>query len=438
MRKELLLFYGKLNFLFPKLMGIAYHNYKNKRLKKYRNEFDAQSELLTMVNKSINTIPYYKTKYGIDPIQSIEVFHNTIDFIDKTTVMAYWEKFQLPNTPKNKVVSGTTGGTSGKPLKLILPKDRYIFELATMHTMWENVGWTGHTRGVLRNQKLDKREIFKVNPIKKEIIFDGFNTSDAYFENIYQTLKKHNIQYLHAYPSSAFQFSQFLQRKQKNTSFIKAFLCGSEGLLPEQKHLISDILQIPIFHWYGHSEKLILGGYCKASQLVHIEPTYGYFELIDEDGKQITKKGQIGEMVGTTLHNPYMPLIRYKTGDYAEYAGNYCEHCQRHLPLLKKVYGRWDKNKIYKSDGTYITTTALNLHSDIYNKIAGIQYVQKNKGDLIVKIIKAENFNAKDEVVLETHYKSAFGKENNVKIQFVEALQKQPNGKFINLISEIN
>lgn len=427
-----------LNFVFPSLLGKGYFDYKNKRLKKYRKAFNPENELLSIVNNSIKSIPFYKNKYGKTYIKSIKEFKQVIDFINKDVVMDNFDAFIAQGKIKSKIVTGTTGGTSGKPLKLILPKNRYIFELATMHTMWQNVDWSGEIRGVLRNHKLNNNEIFRVNPIKKEFIFDGFNTSETYFESIYKILKKYKIGYLHAYPSSAYQFSRFLYRQNKDTSFIKAFLCGSEGILPEQTQLMSNKMGIPIYHWYGHSEKLVLGGYCAKSTLIHVEPTYGYFELVDEQGNLITQIGEIGEIVGTSLHNPYMPLIRYKTGDYAEYAGNYCKHCNRHLPLLKKIYGRWDKNKIYKSDDSYITTTALNLHSNLYDKISGIQYVQKKKGELIVKIIKGSDFNEDIYRKLTAHFDNAFGKGNKVEINFVKTLEKLPNGKFINLISDIN
>ncbi|WP_431110083.1 hypothetical protein [Winogradskyella poriferorum] len=426
----------KLNVVYPKLLGFGYWYYKNVFLKKNLKSYNPEHKLLKIVNTAIKNVPYYRDRYK--EINSLSDFKSQIKFIDKDEVMGNWENFIASGTSKSKIITGTTGGTSGKPLKLVIPKNRYVFELGTMYTMWENVGWKGQVRAVLRNTKLDDNKNFIVNPIKREFVFDGFRTSDSHYEMVYQTMKAYKIKYLHAYPSSAYQFSKYLYRHKKDVSFIKAFLCGSEGVLPEQTHLISDKMGISIYHWYGHSEKLILGGYCYGSDLIHIEPTYGYFELINEHGNQVHEIGEIGEIVGTTLHNPFMPLIRYKTGDYAEYAGDYCEHCNRHLPLLRKVYGRWDKNKIYKSDGTFITTTALNLHSEIYNKIEGIQYVQKSIGELIVKIIRGENFDLKDKEILETHYKNAFGEENKVEIIFVETLEKLPNGKFINLISEIN
>ncbi len=436
MKNKFLIFLARLNFIFPHYLGIKFINY-GKFLKENYNNYNNTVDVLKMVNHSISNIPFYKN-LKINSLNNIEDLHNNFPFIDKDLVMEQWDKFILPNYDASKVTKGTTGGTSGKPLKLILPKNRYIFELATMYSMWNKVGWSGQMRGVIRNQKLRNNEIFKVNPIKKEVIFDGFRASYEYYEHIYNTLRKFNITFLHAYPSSAYQFAQFLFDTKKDVTFIKAIFCGSEGLLPEQEHLIRKVLGITIYHWYGHSEKLVLGGYCKGSNFIHVEPTYGYFELIDDNANPITKVGDIGEIVGTTLHNPYMPLIRYKTGDYAEYAGNYCKYCKRHLPLLKKIYGRWDKNKIYKQDGSYITTTALNLHSNLYEKIVGLQYVQKKKGKLEVRIIKGFEFSEVDYNELINHYNTSFDEENEVKIKFVESLEKLPNGKFLNLISDLN
>lgn len=428
----------KCNLIYPSILGVEYWRYKNKRIKNNFYRFNSENEVAQVINNAILEIPYYKKKYSHLKINSLVDFLTDINFIDKDIVMNKWEDFQLPGNHQMKIVTGTTGGTSGKPLKLVLPKNRYVFELATMYTMWENIGWHGQTRAVIRNAHLKENQSFKVNILKKEVIFDGFRTSKEYYYTVYNTLKKYKIQYIHAYPSSAYQFSIFLKNEKLDVSFIKGFFCGSEALLPEQKEIIQNQLGLKIYHWYGHSEKLVLGGYCKHSDLIHIEPTYGYFELIDEKGNQINEVGKVGEIVGTTLHNPYMPLIRYKTGDYAEFAGDYCPHCKRHLPLLKKVYGRWDKNKIYRIDDSFITTTALNLHSDLYNKIDGLQYFQKEKGKLIVFIVKGANFSETDYNILKKHYEVTFGQENEIEIKFVKSLEKLPNGKFVNLISQIN
>jgi len=403
---------AKLNCIYPELLGYMFINYRSKHILRHYSSYDATADLLVIVNNAIENIPYYRRQCKTR-VKALCEFESNIHFIDKEIIMGQWDDFVIPGLKKKDIVIGTTGGTSGKSLKLMLPKDRYVFELSTMYSMWKNVGWTGQIRAVIRNDHLKSDQTFRVNFLKKEIIFDGFKTTPDYYFEIYRILRKFNVGYIHAYPSSAYQFAAFLEREKLDVSFIKAFLCGSEALLPEQKELIKKRLGINLYHWYGHSEKLVLGGYCANSDLIHIEPTYGYFELIDVDGKVITEIGKRGEIVGTTLHNPYMPLIRYRTGDYAEYAGDYCEACKRHLPLIKNINGRWDINRIFLNDGTYVSITALNLHDELYSFIEGLQYVQKEKGKLEILIIRGQGYNDLIEKRFTEHFAVSFNLINS-------------------------
>lgn len=404
-----------------------------KFLVKNRDLFDSTPWLLKMVNYAIDYIPFYKNNIKGGYVTSIEDFRQKVPLISKDEIMSNWDDFVLPDYPRRKVIEGTTGGTSGKPLRLLIPKNRYVVEQNMMNMLWENIGWKGHIRGVIRNAHLKPTQIYKVNPLKKEIIFDGFRTDEYYYEDIYNVLRKFNIQYIHAYPSSAYQFCLFLKRTKKLIGPIKGFLCGSEGLTPLQEQLIKGDLGIPIYNWYGHSEKLVLGGSCRGNSAIHIEPSYGYFELIDENGDEVKKIGQLGEIVGTSLHNVYMPLIRYRTGDFAEYAGDYCPFCKRKVKLIRNVQGRWNNNKIYLTDGSYVSTTALNLHSDLYNFIEGMQYVQNRKGELNIYLVKGDNYNSKIEDQLKLHFMNALYGKCDFKFIYTEVIEKEPNGKFLTL-----
>jgi phenylacetate-CoA ligase len=426
-----------INIFYPSVLGIGYLKYKKKRIQNNFNSFDSSSEVIRIVNEAIEKVPYYNKIYH-KPIRNFPEFLEKISFIDKDIVMNNWEDFHNNDLNNSKVIFGTTGGTSGKQLKLILPKKRYIFELATMHTIWANVGWRGQTRGVLRNHHLEDSQTFKTNFIKNEIIFDGFRNDKIYYYEIYNLMKEHSIHYIHAYPSSAYQFSLFLKNENLDASFIKAFLCGSEGVMPEQKFLIENQLGIKMYSWYGHSEKLVLGGHCSKSDNFHIEPTYGYFELIDNNGDAISEPGKVGEIVGTTLHNPYMPLIRYRTGDFAEYVGDFCPHCKRYLPLIKNIQGRWDYNKIYFKDMSYTTITALNLHNSLYTHIEGLQYVQKDYGKLVIYIKKTPSYDNFIENQFKQHFDKSFGNNCDYIIEYVEQLYKESNGKFLLLKQLIN
>ena len=314
----------------------------------------------------------------------------------------------------------TTGGTTGKPLRMLLPKSRYIKERATLHWVWKKIGFNHHTRVVLRNHKLKSNQIYKINPITKEFVFDGFRLSDEYYLQIYEIIKKNSIKFIHAYPSNAYSFAKFMYNKKLDFSFIIGFISSSENVLEYQKDLIENKMGLEFLTFYGHSEKLILAWYCKYCKCSHVESSYGYFELIDEKGNVIKKEGEIGEIVGTTLDNKEFPLIRYKTDDFAEFVGYRCEYEKRDVLSIKNIKGRWTGSFIVASDGTKTTPTALNLHDDLYLHIDGIQYVQEKIGQLVVLIIKADTFNSS----LETKIKIALLTKNYQLLKYILSMLK--------------
>lgn len=418
------------------IFGNRYRQY-SEFLKNTIKHYDGTKLLLKTVNRALNEIPYYRRLYRDKKITSITEFENTVKFIDKDTILQNYRDFINPLIDNNDYDHGTTGGTSGKPLKLIAPKKRYVIELATMYSLWRRAGYNFNARAVIRNHKLGDNESFIVNPITREIIFDGFRLDHDYFEVIYKIIKQFNIRFIHCYPSVAFEFSTFLLKKKYDTSFIKAFLSGSENIFDYQINLIQNRLGIRFYNWYGHSEKLILAGYCENTNIYHVEPTYGYFELIDENNRSIHDPGKTGEIVGTGFHNPGMYFIRYRTGDFAEYVGDFCPSCKRHVKLFKNIRGRWSGNKIYNRDGSFVTTTALNLHSELYSVINGIQYFQEKKGELRVLIIKSSEYSEHHERELYDHFKTKLKSDTVVRIKYVDKLIKQPNGKFLHIISKI-
>lgn len=411
--------------------GKSYHHYC-----KTIDKIDPTKKLLDMVNYAIKNVPYYREKYGDLEIHSIEDFETKIGFIDKDEVMSHWDKFIADNIDLNKCTVGTTGGTSGKPLKLVNTISRYAVELAFMHKMWKSTGWNYNIRGVIRNHKLPSSKTYIVNPITKELIFDAFRINAEYVQKIVLILKRYNVHYIQAYPSSAYHFCKICKKNNIDISFLKYFLCGSEGVSDEQYDFITNKMNIGLFSWYGHSEKLILGGTTSAyDHLCYIEPKYGLFELVDSNNRQIYEKGKQGEMVGTTFFNYVMPLIRYKTGDCAilnRGRENICENA-----VLSKIEGRWNINLIYKRDGTTTSITALNFHNTIYEKIDGMQYFQKEKGIIDVHLIKGDDYNVKIENEIYNHIKYAMGEDSVVNITYVDKLTNLPNGKFLPLISTI-
>ncbi len=317
-------------------------------------------ELFTLAPKA----PFY---HYIQPTSAIP----DLQFIDKQIVARSFNELIVSKDGADYV---TTGGTSGKPLGFFINKSRKGFEWYWMTYNWSQVGFTHNDyRAVLRNHKLDGKQ-FKIDPLLREYQYNNFGLNEAYLKFVVNDINSKNLRFLHAYPSAAYTLANYVYREKKNTT-LQTFLCGSETVFDYQKELIQDKLNIRMFTWYGLSEKTMLAAEGKTCMHYHANPFYSYSELIDEDGHPITAPGQSGELTGTSFFNTKMPFIRYKTGDFADFVGNTCPECGHVGLTFKNVKGRRVGDKIYKSDGSYITTTALNLHDDIYYYIKGLQWI---------------------------------------------------------------
>lgn len=389
--------------------------------------------LLNITNFAIQNVEYYRKRYNGIRINSLEEFQQKIGFIDKKEVMDHWEEFLVDNIDWGKCIVMTTGGTSGKPMKLVLPKNRYVHSLAFWHKELKTYGWNYDARAVIRNHKLPSGRDYMINPILKEFIFDAFRMDENYAKRVWTIMKKNRVRYIHAYPSGAYQFLKYCQKQNLDVSFVKLCILTSEGVTAEQRHFVEQELCIPIYSSYGHSEKLIMAGSTPNHATEYsIEEAYGYCELLNDENQIINDIGIAGELVGTTFTNRYFPLIRYKTGDYSEYTKN--THKERHIGT---VQGHRDKSIIFRADGGYTSIAALNLHGEIYEHIDGLQYLQEKKGQLVVTIIPNKKFTSTDESYLYNHFRNAMGDGGIVEIRKVKNLIFQENGKFLPLITKI-
>jgi len=330
----------------------------------------------------------------------------------------------------------TTGGTSGKPLGFYINKNRKGFEWFWMTNNWSKVGFTlNDYRAVLTNHKLNGKN-YKVDHLLREYQYNNFSLNDNYLNYVIEHINAKKIKFLRAYPSAAFMLSKYILREKKNTT-LKYFLCGSENVFKYQKELIENSLGIRMYTWYGHSEKLILAGEGKECDNYHSNPFYGYGEIIDENDKPVQEVGTIGELTGTGFINTKMAFIRYRTGDFAEFVGDVCPNCGHIGLTFKNVKGRWHGDLIYKSDGSNITTTALNLHSKFYNHIKALQYFQNQVGKLEVRVIPENNFTREIKEKISNDLKIKCGNGLDINVVEVEAVELSDINKFQLLIQRI-
>ena len=386
---------------------------------------EAQLEkILSIAEKA----PYYKN------IKDYKNFED-IPFSNKNAMQDDVEQFVVE---KNGADLCSTGGTtSGKPLKFYIDKSRKGFEWYWMvRHNWGQVGFsTSDYRAVLRNHKLNGVK-HHVDHLLKEVQFDNHALKDDYLDYIIDYIVKHKLKFVHAYPSAAFILAKRIFATNRETPIV-AFLSGSEAVFDNQKNLIQNILGKRMYTWYGHSEKLILAAETAHCENYHVNPFYGYAEIIDDNGKVVNTPGMWGELVGTGYMNTKMPFVRYRTEDEAEFMGHVCPDCGRIGLTFKNVVGRRGKDVIYKEDGSIITTSSMMLDYGIYQYIKGVQYYQQRKGELIIRIVPQKNYDASAREKVLDIMLPRFRDGLEIKLIEVEALEYTKNNKLKLLIQDM-
>jgi phenylacetate-CoA ligase len=114
---------------------------------------------------------------------------------------------------------------------------------------------------------------------------------------------------------------------------------------------------------------------------------FGIMEILKEDGSPC-KPGEVGEIVGTSLLNDVMPLIRYRTGDYAAWAEEQNCPCGNPNRIISDLVGRVD-DYLVKSDGRKIGRLAAFKRSPT---IHSAQLVQDNPGHAYLLVRPGEGY----------------------------------------------
>ena len=335
----------------------------------------------------------------------------------------------------------STGGTSGNQLKFYVDDCSQAMEIGFMHRQWARVGYTPRcSKATFRGVNFPRAVnlcYWQHNPIYNEMQFSPFHVNSRTLPSYIDQLRSYRPQYLHGYPSAIALLADYLLQNERagEITGIRAALVGSEALLPGQRESIERAFSTRVYSWYGHSERVILGGECEVSSAYHHFPDYGVLEILDEEGRQV-QIGERGELVGTGLLNKSLPLIRYRTGDSARLLEPHCE-CGRHFDRFDQVEGRWEQEYIVGRDGSSISLAALNMHGPMFDHVDRYQYYQNTPGRMELRLEVSPRFTSHDADNLIRAFDHKTGSELKVVINVVSQIPLTNRGKLKRLIQEI-
>tara|TARA_B100002051_G_C16660011_1_gene598616 strand:- start:294 stop:1304 length:1011 start_codon:yes stop_codon:yes gene_type:complete len=293
---------------------------------------------------------------------------------------------------------GNTGGSTGTPLSFYTDLNCRLTEFAHQLFFYGELGYKINDKiysfgGVDISKKNISKNIFW----KKKLV--GFPFGKIIFSA--QILDENNVKYfvnkvlldkpqfLRGYPSAIVILCNYIKKNNIKINFIKGVLLTSEVIVQSNIQLISKSLNCKVVPQYGHTENAIFA-FASPNKLKYFcSPFYGITEIINAETGLHVEKGEVGEIVVTSLSNKYQPFIRYNTGDLAIYAGTH-----NNFVILDKIFGR-EQDYIFDSNSKKILLVGLifGSHSKVFNHINDWQFFQNKIGELLINISPNESWN---------------------------------------------
>jgi phenylacetate-CoA ligase len=330
----------------------------------------------------------------------------------------------------------STGGSSGPPLGFYIGSERSGIEYAYLVASWERAGFQlGLPLASLRGRLVQPDASgfhHEYDPLFRQHYYSNLHLTDDNAHRYLKHIAGLGSCFLHMYPSSAAALANFVRRAGiLPPSNVRGILAGSENVYPEQRRAVTATLNYRYFSWYGLTEKVVLAAECEHSDRYHVWPTYGFFELLDDNGHRITSPGQRGEIVGTGFINTVVPFIRYRTGDYATYGGDHCPECKRAHPIICDIRGHRVQEVLVTHDGSLVTWTAVNVHDDTFDKVLHFQFHQDTPGRTVLRIVPATGFGQSDRDRIHNRINHKLYQRLEVDLQIVDSIPLTRSGKTI-------
>lgn len=357
-------------------------------------------KLSSLIKHAYETVPFYKEKYdaaGVSPemfvcLDDLQKFPS----ITREDIKQNRKKMLSTLYDESDRLYTSTSGSSGVPLELYHHKGiTRAKERAFLHELFEEFGYKpGQKYAVFRGEIIESdKKPWYFDPIDKALILSSYKLSKETVASYCDIMVKEKIKVIRGYPFMIFKLVQLMDEAGIKPFDLNCIILESENIYEAHRNKMKEFFGCPVCHYYGHTERLGFGGNCLQGEQYHMHSAYGYTEVLDSASKTVAL-GEAGEIVVTGFDNLVMPLIRYRTQDFA-IKGALHQECGSTFPVLEDVMGR-EEEFVHLINGE--TEPFHNLLAGIHGGTWGLAYkvqcIQKQQGEILINIVPEQGVEA--------------------------------------------
>jgi len=410
-------------------------------LRAYQDE-----RLRLVVQHAYDTVPYYRRRFDEIGLRPSDVTTTgdlpKVPLLTRHDIRTNFAALRSTSVAKGAMHTGHTSGTTGTPLTVGYDRDTIWMTYAVLDRQFRWAGAKlargGDRIAVARGNVIvpltqTTPPFWRTNHWHNQLLLSSFHLSKSTMAVYFEELERFRPAVVDGYPSTLYLLAKYLQA-QGRTFPVRAATTSSETLYDFQRAAIEERFCCKVFDYYGMAERVTFSGECPEHHRHHLAMEYGVTEVTDRSGMPVAD-GEAGTLVGTTLHNLAMPLIRYVSNDATAIEPGECG-CGRKLAMMAEVTTKAEDVLTLK-DGRLISPSVLTHPFKPLDCIEGSQIVQTAPDRVIIRIVPGPDYDHALTAHLKREFTARLGEDVHIDVEMVDHLESAKNGKFKWVISNV-
>lgn len=358
-----------------------------------------------LVEYAYSHCPFYKNLYdksGFHPSQlKSEDDWKLVPILEKQMIREHTDEIVSNEYDKMNLGSTTTGGSTGKPLKLYKSKHVHYEVLG-----WRALGWWGispaDNEAIMHRrvpttfmQKLINRLMWW--PTKRAYL-SATAITDADIKRFLDEVKRNKIVWMVGYCASIEYVADYVLRNNIKVEGIKLIWSTSSPLTKIVRQKIERAFGCKVMDQYGCCEMGNIAIQKPNENCLTVNADYVHVDIVADGNRIVTGVKEYGDVLITDLNTKEFPLIKYRLGDKSRLVKT-MEESEDGFPKLEFVQGRIS-DAIWLPNGTYVDGAFLTTICDNYSEyIACYQIHQKLDHSIDVSFIPKDGVSGTNVII---------------------------------------
>ena len=320
-----------------------------------------QRALNALMYHCYNHVPYYRDLMRSRNLRpdDFQVARDLVKlpYLTRDIIRDQGARLRADNYPDRVCQFRRSGGTTGEPIRVAADVRARAFEVAGYLRGFE---WMKYRLGQPTvylfggSLGLDANPNLKVR-LREWLLntwfLPAFDLTRENVKDYVATIRQAKGGVLVGYASALLNLAEYMSTLGLRGSPLESVICTAEQMPEEWRIRISEVLEVPVFCYYGCGEVNSIAYECSGEEGYIVSQEHVILEIGGHNSANFQDQG-CGEACITTLFNYAMPLIRYLNGDVFEL--KYPRNGRAHLRIAK-LEGRV-MDQLFRTDGQRISS----------------------------------------------------------------------------------